>query len=186
MNTMTTNLPDPTDKNAVLFERMYAELRSIAGSMCFASSSPVTLQPTALVNEAYLKIFKSLESDDLDKTHLLSIAAIAMRQVCIDSARAMKTKKRGDGWNRVTISNLPRDIENELAFDLLLLDDLLTELGNYDQRQLRIVELRFFGGLTSDQIAKVLDITPKRVELDWRMARAWLALQLKESNEHES
>lgn len=174
-----------SDGNALLFEKIYTELRSIAGSLCFASGSPVTLQPTALVNEAYLKIFKSVESDELDETHLLSIAAIAMRQVCIDSARAMKTKKRGDGWRRVTITNMRRSSENELAFDLLLLDDLLTELGNYDQRQLRVVELRFFGGLTSNQISKILEITPKRVELDWRMARAWLALKLEESNQNE-
>lgn len=183
---MTTKPTPQNDQNGEIFARMYAELRSIAGSMCFASGSPVTLQPTALVNEAYLKIFKSLESHDLDKTHLLSIAAIAMRQVCIDSARAMKTQKRGGEWNRVTISNLHQDHENELAFDLLILDELLTELGNYDQRQLKVVELRFFGGLTSDQIASVLDISPKRVELDWRMARAWLAMKLKESNPDES
>ncbi len=183
---MTTEPTTPGDPNGELFARMYAELRSIAGSMCFASGSPVTLQPTALVNEAYLKIFKSLESDGLEQTHLLSIAAIAMRQVCIDSARARKTQKRGGGWNRVTISNLHREHGGELAFDLLALDELLTELGNYDQRQLKVVELRFFGGLTTNQIASVLNISPKRVELDWRMAKAWLAMKLKESNPNES
>ncbi len=183
---MTTSSSSSHESSDVLFARMYDELRSIAGSVCFASGSPVTLQPTALVNEAYLKIFRSLESAELDQTHLLSIAAIAMRQVCIDAARAVKTQKRGSGWNRVTISNLHHRDGNELAFDLLTLDELLTELGNYDQRQLKVVELRFFGGLTNQQIATVLNITPKRVELDWRMARAWLALKLKESVPDES
>ena len=169
-----------TKSNSELFEQMYQELRSIAGSVCFSVPTGATLQPTALVNEVYLRLSKSMESKELDRNHLLSIAATAMRQVCIDYARAMQTKKRGDGWKRITISNVSDAQRATLYLDLVHLEQLLVELGNYDQRQLRIVELRFFGGMTTDQISQVLGISPKRVELDWRMAKAWLATQLEE------
>ncbi len=182
-------MPDNPTPNSIpnsqAFAQMYNDLRAIAGSICNAPGASATLQPTALVNEVYLKLANSLDSTQMDDDHLLATAAMAMRQVCIDYARSMNTQKRGDGWQRVTISNVQQANEPELAFDLLQLEELLSELGNYDQRQLKVVELRFFGSMTYEQIARVLDITPKRAELDWRMARAWLAMKLKESQPDE-
>ena len=172
---------------------MYDELRAIAGALCDAPGAMATLQPTALVNEVYLKLAHSLESNEMDRDHLIATAARAMRQVCADYARAMSTQKRGEGWKRVTISGVPspqsqrsgQSHGEDLAFDIMLLDQLLCELGNYDERQLRVVELRFFGGMTYQEIAHVLEITPKRAELDWRMAKAWLGSKIKEHQSDE-
>ena len=183
---MPDNTPNIPNQGSQAFAHMYNDLRAIAGSMCNSPGASATLQPTALVNEVYLKLAKSLDATtQMDDDHLLATAALAMRQVFADHARSLNTQKRGDGWQRVTISNVQQPDEPELAFDLLQLEELLTELGNYDQRQLKVVELRFFGAMTYDQIARVLNITPKRVELDWRMARAWLAVKLKESQADE-
>ena len=173
-------------KNTQTFAQMYSDLRALAGSMHNAAGSPATLQPTALVHEVYLKIAKSIDSAQMDPDHLFATAAMAMRQVCTDYARSMKAQKRGGDWQQITISSVHHKDEPELSFDLIQLEDLLQELGNYDQRQLTIVELRFFGSMTYEQIARVLNITPKRVELDWRMARSWLAMNLEGARQDDA
>lgn len=185
-----TTEPNPTNDHGQLFTLLYEELRNLAGKICFINGTSATIQPTVLVSEVYLKLHGHLEDESISENGLLALAAKAMRQVCIDHARSMRALKRGGDWQRITITNAQAEHGSELAFDLLDLDSILTELGNYDDRQLRIVELRFFGGMTTQQIAGVLGISPKRVELDWRMARAWLAVRLSEnqpeSDDHES
>lgn len=176
---MTDNTePNPTQASETLFSRLYDELRDLAGRVCFLNGTSATIQPTVLVSEVYLKLHGLVDEEPIGEHGLLALAAKAMRQVCIDHARAVRAQKRGGDWQRVTITNAQPEHGSELVFDLLDLDTVLEELGNYDERQLRVVELRFFGGLSAKQIAEVLGISPKRVELDWRMARAWLAVRL--------
>lgn len=173
--------------NEGLFSLLYEELRTLAGHVCRGNTPSAMIQPTMLVNEVYLKMAKALEHiDDMNETRMLAIAAKAMRQVCIDHARSVRTQKRGGDWQRVTISNVQADHGSELCIDLLDLDEILLELGQFDPRQLQVVELRFFGGMSAKQIAEVLDISPKRVELDWRMARAWLAIRLDKGSNKET
>lgn len=177
--------PSQSQASETLFTRLYEELRSLAGRVCFVSGANSTIQPTVLVSEVYLKLHGLLDEEPISENGLLALAAKAMRQVCIDHARGVRAQKRGGDWKRVTITNAQTEHGSELVFDLLDLDTVLKELGNYDERQLRVVELRFFGGMSAKQIADVLGISPKRVELDWRMARAWLAVRLSEESSQE-
>ena len=171
----------PASASEALFTRLYEDLRTLAGKVCFINGTSATIQPTVLVSEVYLKLRGHLDHEPISENGLLALAAKAMRQVCIDHARAMRAQKRGGDWQRITITNAQPEHGSELVIDLLDLDSVLEELGNYDERQLRVVELRFFGGMSAKQIADVLGISPKRVELDWRMARAWLAVRLAEA-----
>lgn len=136
-----------------------------------------TLQPTALVNEVYLKLARSPITDDVPKSAFLAIAARAMRQVLIDHARGRLADKRGGDWHRVTLGT--GFAESELdALDLIALDEALTKLTAQDERLGRVVELRFFGGLTIDEAAQVLSVSHATVESDWKFARAWLKQRL--------
>lgn len=156
---------------------IYNELRSIAG-VCFQSQNPGhTLQPTALVNEAIAKMIRSDSNQWESKSHFLGVAAKAMRHILIDHARKKRTERRGGNFGRVTLSGMMTSDSTE-GFDALDVDDALLKLERVDKRQARIVELRFFGGLNTTQIAEVLSVSPRTVELDWRFARAWLRREL--------
>lgn len=156
---------------------IYNELRAIA-DVCFRGQNPGhTLQPTALVNEAVAKMIRSETNQWESKSHFLGVAAKAMRHILIDHARMKRTEKRGGMFGRVTLSGIMAADTSE-EFDALDVNDALLKLEGIDQRQAKIVELRFFGGLNTSQIAEVLGVSPRTIELDWRFARAWLRREL--------
>lgn len=156
---------------------IYNELRAIA-DVCFRGQNPGhTLQPTALVNEAVAKMIRSETNQWESKSHFLGVAAKAMRHILIDHARKKRTEKRGGVFGRVTLSGIMATDTSE-EFDALDVNDALLKLEGIDQRQAKIVELRFFGGLNTSQIAEVLGVSPRTIELDWRFARAWLRREL--------
>tara|TARA_R110000744_G_scaffold83269_1_gene163387 strand:- start:4315 stop:4893 length:579 start_codon:yes stop_codon:yes gene_type:complete len=156
---------------------IYKELRAIA-DVCFRGQSQGhTLQPTALVNEALAKMIRSDSTQWESKSHFLGVAAKAMRHILIDHARMKRTTKRGGEFDRVTLSGVMISNTSN-GFDALDVDEALSKLEQVDKRQAKIVELRFFGGLNTTQIAEVLSVSPRTVELDWRFARAWLRREL--------
>lgn len=167
---------------AALLEAVYKDLRAIAGSMFGDQPQNHTLEPTALVHEAYLKLMTGRQVCWEGRTHFIAIAAKAMRQILVDHARAKRAQKRGGGSDRVTLTGLALDGSGE-QFDALDLDESLRRLGEEDKRQARIVELRFFAGMKPAEIALVLGVSERTVELDWRLARAWLRRDLKEGTE---
>ena len=166
-----------------LFALVYDELRALAGDMFRDQPLDHTLQPTALVHEVYIRLVNHQEAEWTDRAHFLAVAAKAMRNLLIDHARKRKAGKRGSGGERVTLDAI-MDSAAERSIDLLALDEALEELGRLHERQARVVELRFFGGLTVPAAADVLEVSPASVDNDWRMARAWLTHQLAE--EHDS
>lgn len=154
---------------------LYSELRRVAGGV-YASSGPghETLQPTALINEAMLKLLGGANAAFDDRRHFFGAAARAMRQVLVDRARHRLASKRGDG-----VRPLPLDSALDVALpapdELLALDDALSKLEALDPQAARIVELRYFGGLTLEQTADALGIHASTVSAEWAHARAWLA-----------
>jgi RNA polymerase sigma-70 factor, ECF subfamily len=156
-----------------LLPLVYDEMRLLAESFFRTERTGHTLQPTALVHEAYLRLVNERTCQWNGKAHFMAIAAQAMRRILINHAEAHRAAKRGGGWNRITLSEVD-DAEPPTDVDLLDLDDALDRLERLDARQCRVVELRFFGGMSVEQAAGVLNISTRQVELDWRMARAWL------------
>jgi len=159
------------DWNALL-PTVYASLRELAAVAISSQRGPCTLEPTALAHEAWERLAsnKSFES----REHFLAVAAVAIRGILVDHARARAAAKRGGDWQRITLS--AGDVErNSSALDLVDLDDILQQLNALDSRRARVVELRVFGGLTQIEIAKVLGVSLSSVEADWRLARAWLS-----------
>jgi RNA polymerase sigma factor (TIGR02999 family) len=137
----------------------------------------VLLQPTALVHEAFLRLVEYETADFKSRTHFCAVAAAAMRHVLIDHARGAGRAKRGGDWQRITLSGA-EELSSSDEVDLLTLDDALTELGKLDPRAARVVELRFFGGLTEAQVGAELGVSERTVRNDWSMARAWLRTRL--------
>lgn len=162
-----------------LFPIVYDELRSIAGRWFARPSAAQTLQPTALVHEAFLHLVDQTQVDWKNRSHFFAVAATAMRQILIQHARHRQAAKRGGGWARITLSQAAvQNPDNEI--DVLDLDDALTQLGKLHERQARVVELRFFADLKNDEVAEVLQVSPRTVEMDWRTAKAWLRTTLLE------
>lgn len=155
-----------------LVERVYDRLRAMAGRQLRGSNAH-SLHATALVHEAYEKLFGSANPEFEGRNHFFGAAANAMRQAAVQHARERQAQKRGGHWHRVTLTGLDIPGAGE-SVDTLSLDAALTELAALSERQARIVELRFFAGLTVDEAAAVLGVSPRTVELDWRTARAWL------------
>jgi RNA polymerase sigma factor (TIGR02999 family) len=160
-----------------LVPRIHRELRKLAASYLRKERQDHTLQPTALVNEAFLKLIDQRAVKWQNRAHFFGIAAQAMRRILVDHARAHAAGKRGDG-----VRNLPLDeaimIGGGVDFDLLALDEALTRLAAIDPQQSRVVELRFFGGLTMEEAAEVMRISPATVGREWRMAKAWLFAEI--------
>ena len=167
-----------------LLPLVYDELRALAGSFFQGQRRNHTLQPTALVHEAYARMVKSGgdesgQSHWTGRAHFFAVAAKAMRQVLSNHARDRRAAKRGGDWHRVTLSDqLTPSGKQDL--DLLALDEALERLAALDERQCRIVELRFFAEMTVEEIAHVLGVSVSTVEREWRMARAWLSAQLRD------
>jgi RNA polymerase sigma-70 factor, ECF subfamily len=161
-----------------LIPLVYDELRRLAGSYMRRERRDHTLQPTALVNEAYLKLVEQRSVDWQSRAHFFGIAAQVMRRILVDHARAHMRDKRGAGQRAVPIHEA-LVFAPEQSGELLKLDEALERLTQLDARQGKIVELRFFGGLTVEQTADLLGISPKTVKRDWSMAKAWLHGELK-------
>ncbi|MEM7205368.1 MAG: ECF-type sigma factor [Planctomycetota bacterium] len=161
-----------------VIERVYGELRTIAAA-CFRSKrAGVTLQPTALVNEVFLKLIDRRSVAWQDRQHFFAFAARVMRDFLVDRERERAARKRGGDRQRLTLDeNLPGAATHTVA--LLDLNDALERLAQLDERQARLVDLRYFGGLEVAEAAQVLGVSKATAERDWRVARAWLGSQLR-------
>jgi RNA polymerase sigma-70 factor, ECF subfamily len=155
---------------------VYDELRSLAAAYLNPGQGSRTLQPTALVHEVYLKLVDQRRATYQNRTHFFGTAALLMRRLIVDHARREGTQKRGSG-NIVTLSD---DLTPGISTsdDVIRLNDALDALAVLDTRQARVVECRFFGGLSIDETADVLEISPATVKREWTMARAWLHAEL--------
>lgn len=168
------------DGDAAALDRVFPlvleELRAVAAARLRGEAAGHTLQPTALVNEAYLKLAASPGVDWRDRVHFLAVAARAMRQVLVDRARRRNADKRGGGARPTTLSGrfLAGAGEGPSAEEILALDRALDELGRIQPRLRQVVELRYFGGLTDAEIGEALGVTRRTVQRDWTRARAWL------------
>ncbi len=168
---------DRADALNELVPYAYDELRRLARRYFRDERADHTLQPTALVHEAYLRLVGQTQISFQDRTHFLAICAREMRRVLIDYARGRARDKRGGGVRPVQLETelVPADLDQAA---LLELNDALDRLAQLDPRQGRIVELRFFGGLTMEEVAEVLGVSKRTVEDDWTHAKAWLRVQL--------
>jgi RNA polymerase sigma-70 factor (ECF subfamily) len=176
-------MPDPgRDIASSLYQELH---RLAAGKMRFERKNH-TLQPTALVNEAYLRLVDCSDSMWQDRSRVLELAANVMRHILVDHARAHNAGKRGDGQLQVTfVEDMAGGRESSTA-DVLAVDEALTRLAKFDPRQAKILEMHFFGGLTFEEIAQQLDVSIRTVKRDWTMARAWLRRELSPCIEHDS
>ena len=152
---------------------IYDELKRIAANYLRRERPDHTLQPTALVNEAYMKMIDITQVSWQNKAHFLGVAANQMRRILVDHARQHNAQKRGGEFHILTL-NEEIDASDEQRSDLIALDDALTELSRMDETKARIVELRYFGGLTMEEVAEVLDVSVITVKRHWKMAKAWL------------
>ncbi|RDS83617.1 sigma factor, ECF-like family protein [Dyella monticola] len=161
---------------ASLFSAVYASLRQMARRRLSEVDGFSTLSTTALVHETYLKMLGSERPELMDRGHLMGITSHAMRQVLIDYARRQHAAKRPQRENRLAITEI--DIAMEDPVDLESIDAALTKLADVDPQQAKVVEMKFFGGMTLEEIAQTLDISTATVTREWRMARAWLRREL--------
>lgn len=164
-----------------LMNQVYAQLRRIAQARLSGERADHTLQPTALVHEAYLKIVQGEDISWRDRVHFIAVTARAMRQIIIDSGRRRQAAKRQMPDSPSIF--LQSSGDGDRTVDLMALDQALKRLESLDERQARIVELKYFGGLTTTEIASVMDLSEATVNRNWRAARSWLFLELGERSE---
>ncbi|MEE4637496.1 MAG: ECF-type sigma factor [Wenzhouxiangella sp.] len=169
---------DELAREAVI-ERVYVQLKQLARHRLSEERAGHTLQPTALVHEAWLKMAQGEPVDWRDRIHFIAVAARAMRQILVDAGRRRSAVKR-DASNLTTVQ-LQAQAESPQTVEILDLDGALIELEQLDPGQAKVVELRYFGGLTIEETAALLDLSVATVNRDWRAARAWLFLKLSES-----
>lgn len=162
---------------ARLLPLVYDELRALAAKALQRERKDHTLQPTAIVHEAFLRLVDQKNAEYRSRTHFFAVGAQAIRRILVDHARQHRAAKRGGNWLKVTIDQAA-DMPDTADVDVLGLDDALTRLAALDERQSRVVEMRFFGGLSVEETAAMLDVSPRTVEEDWRMAKAWLKREL--------
>ncbi len=167
--------------DAAAFDRLapaiYTELRRMARRYMQRERAGHSLQATALVNEAYLRLVDMKEAGWQDRAHFFAVSAQMMRRILVDAARARVTGKRGGAAACVNLEEIP-EVGSGRARELVALDDTLTALAAMDPRKARVVELRFFGGLSVEEAAEVLKISPQSVMRDWKLAKAWLRREL--------
>jgi RNA polymerase sigma factor (TIGR02999 family) len=169
-----------------LTPKVYTELRRIARRYAHGERADNNLHATALVNEVYLRLVEVDSVDWKDRAHFFAVSAQMMRRILVDAARARATAKRGGnvrhdgGTTTINFNEIP-DTSAERDRELLALEDALNQLGEMDPRKLRVVEMRFFGGLTAEETAAVLQISPQSVLRDWKLAKAWLTRELSRS-----
>lgn len=161
----------------LLIPMVYNELRRIAAAYLRREAGGHSLQPTALVHEAYLRLTGIREIDWQSRAHFFAVSATIMRRILVDHARATRARKRGDGCDEVSLNDaiLPSP---ERAPEILALDEALDRLTALDGRQAKIVELRFFAGMKEEEIGDALGVSARTVKRDWRIARAWLFKEL--------
>jgi RNA polymerase sigma-70 factor, ECF subfamily len=162
---------------SALMEAVYPELRRMAARYMSHERAGHTLQATALVNEAYLELVGQAGTDFKNRSHFYAVAAQAMRRILVDYAREKKALKRDGDRQRVELTDALAVSRDHLD-QILQIDEALINLASWDPRQARVVELRFFGGLSVEETAEVLGITARTVKRDWSVARAWLYGQL--------
>jgi RNA polymerase sigma factor (TIGR02999 family) len=160
-----------------LLPLVYDELRGLAAKHLAGERPNHTLQPTALVHEAYLRLVGPGEVTWDNRAHFFGAAARAIRRILTDYARARDSAKRGGGWSRVSVDEL-RIAAPEAGVDLLALDEALDRLAELDAQKSKVVELRFFAGLTAEETALALGVSPSTVARDWQFARVWLQREL--------
>ena len=164
---------------------VYRELHKIARTCMAAERAEHSLQPTALVHEAYLRLSGVMHVDWQDRAHFFAMSAKLMRRILVDVARRKRYQKRGGG-----VGTAPLDealaVSDEQAPDLVALDLALQALATIDERKSRVVELRFFGGFSVDETATALDVSPETVHRDWRLAKSWLRRELRNRPTDES
>jgi RNA polymerase sigma-70 factor, ECF subfamily len=174
------DVDQPAARNR-LFVVLYGELRRLAGDLMRHERRDHTLQPTALVNEAYLRLVDAPGAHWENRAHFFGIAASAMRQILVEHARRRSAAKRGGGGERVSLDEAmdsPGETPPVSDAEILDLDRALTALGQLDERAARIVELRVFAGLEMKEIAQMLGVSERTIHGDWRIARMWLAREL--------
>ena len=164
-----------------LVPAVYGELRRIAGNFMRRQRPGITLQASALVNEAFLRLVDSDQVNWQGRTHFFAVSAQLMRRVLVDAARRRNSQKRGGDRMRITLDDRAQ-ISDDDDTDLVALDEALTRLAQLNPRHSRIVELRYFGGLTEEQVAEALKISARTVRRDWSVARAWLYRELRSLN----
>jgi RNA polymerase sigma factor (TIGR02999 family) len=163
-----------------LFPILYDELHRMAERSLSGERAGHTLQPTALVNEAYLRLFDAEAMDWNGRAHFVAIAALTMRKVLVDHARARGRQKRGSGARRCELDEDQIAVESWDPAEILALNDAIEELGGAYPRPAKVVDLRYFGGLSLEETAEVLGVSTQTVKVDWRFARAWLNEKLGE------
>ena len=156
---------------------VHAELHRLAVNYMRRERANHTLQPTALVNEAYLRLMDVTRIRWQDRAHFLAVAAQTMRRILVDFARQRHSQKRGGDLVQLSLDEAP-DVGLEPTVDLVALNEALSTLASFDPRMSQVVELRFFGGLTVDEAATVLDVSAETVMRDWKLAKAWLLREL--------
>jgi RNA polymerase sigma factor (TIGR02999 family) len=167
-----------------LLPLIYNELRQLAHNFLYRERPGHTLQTTALVHEAYLKLIDQKDARWQNRSHFFAIAAQAMRRILIDSARRHAAVKRGGPQERLSLDEVP-EVSLEPNTRLLALDEALTALAEIDPEQSRIVELRYFGGLTIEETAEVMKSSPATIKREWAMARAWLHQALTDGSKND-
>ncbi len=164
---------------------MHAELHRIAERHIGRERADHSLQATALVNEAYLRLVDAKSVAWNDRGHFLAVAARVMRRILVDYARARRFQKRGGDAARITFDE-ELVVTTERAPDFIALDEALEALAKFDERKSRVVEMRFFGGLTVEETALVLKVSPATVMGDWRLAKAWLRREMRGDRSYDA
>lgn len=163
----------------MLAPRVYKELRRVAGNLMRAEQGARTLTATALVHEAYLRLVDASRIEVEHRAHFLALAAKIMRQILLDEARRRRAAKRGEGAVRVDLDAVAEVVPGETRDRALIaLDDALDELASVDGRRARVVEMRYFGGLSVEETAAALQVSAETVMRDWKIARAWLTARI--------
>jgi RNA polymerase sigma factor (TIGR02999 family) len=160
-----------------LYELVYAELRRLAHHYMSRENPGHTMQTTALVHEAYLRLANTKDLDWKDRAHFFAVSANVMRRILIDGARARRADRRGGDEFPVALDEAP-EVAQKSDPELIALDDALIELANVNERQSQVVELRYFGGLSVEETAEALKVSPDTVMRDWRFAKAWLKREM--------
>ena len=170
------------DKAALdeLIPIIYPELRRLARAYMGRENSAHTLQTSALINEAYLRLVNQQDVEWQNRSHFYAVAAQVMRHILVDHARRYRSNKRGAGTEHIHLDDVAI-VGEERAADLIALDDALTRLALIDERKSRIVELRFFGGLTVEETAEVMKVAPITIMREWRAAKAWLGREISDA-----
>lgn len=181
---ITRHLRDWRDGDENAFEAIlpvvYDELRRLARRYRSRERSGHTLQTTEIISEAYLRLLDRREHDWQDRTHFFAVAARVMRNLLVDHARTKNYQKRGSGAQKVSLDDVAV-VSPEPDQQILVLDEALTNLARFDERKSRIVELRFFGGLSAQETADVLGVSEITVKREWLKAKAWLYKEIAES-----